>query len=340
MIFSEDERMNRRVGEWDQDKWLNEAMDPGTSSGAWQRVPEILQAALTWSFLKNGPSTPEDLARLHEGLCFGERGPIALAVREEPRWMAINLRRILPSLSWIQIETAIAIFLAPMNPRSVKNRRLKVSEDGDSDTWGMANKGERALRGGEIAEYQRWLPSPLPNRREFLLWLHAECRFHEKRLECLRMEADPASPLISDTSGIGEQGRIFPVDMGDWWIQKQLFDHVDGIQWGYRLWRTGGTVPASLESVQIGELQRGFYPNGGLLAVRPGGADAFIGGKKHGLKSFHVMVRHALDALDRFDEDPHIETLIRGMEREAFAGTSQRKRSSHSGTWRRVRNLS
>jgi len=334
--------MNRRIGGWDQEEWLNEAMKPGVSAGAWQRLPAVLQAALTWSFLKNGPNTAEDLARLHEGLCFGERGPIALAVREEPRWMAANLRRLLPGLSWIQVETAVAIFLAPMNPRAVKNRRLKVGEGGEADTWGVARKGERALRGPEVEDYQRWLPSPLPGRREFLLWLHAAKRSCDNfaKMAPQKTETSSSGPMPADFGGSAEHGRIFPVDLGAWWLQKHLFDHADGVRWGYCLWRIRGTVLSNLDTIKSCELQRGMHPNGGLMMVRPGGPGAFIGGAKHGLKDFGAMIRQALEALGRFDEDPQIGNLIYGLEREAFAGTSRSKPCNHTGTWRRVRNPS
>ncbi len=71
--------MARKTGEWNQNDWLGQEGIRGHSAAAWERLPAILQAALVWVFLKAGPNTPEDLIRLHDGFCFGERGPIACA---------------------------------------------------------------------------------------------------------------------------------------------------------------------------------------------------------------------------------------------------------------------
>lgn len=49
------------------------------------------------------------------------------------------------------------------------------------------------------------------------------------------------------------------------------------------------------------------------------------------------MIVQALAALDDFDHDMHIEALIHGREREAFAGVSQRRHAKRRrGVMRRV----
>ncbi len=80
---------------------------------------------------------------------------------------------------------------------------------------------------------------------------------------------------------------------------------------------------SNIEQMQVDDLRRFGGPNGGLLVCRAARANSFIGGTRHGLKEIPTMVRRALDDLDRFDEDLHIETLISGAEREAFAGVAQ-----------------
>jgi len=324
-------RMGRNAGGWNWKGWLGQAGIGGHSAGAWDRLPAILQAALVWVFLKTGPSAPEDLVRLHDGFCFGERGPIALAIREEPRWMCENLRRVLPTMSWAQAEAAVAVFLAPMIPRSVKNRRLKAAEDGEKgETWGMARRGEALLRGEEAAAFQQWLPAHPLGKAEYLLWLHATWRRHEEALR--NRGEEPSSRDPHDQGSLCGTGRLFPLDLGEWWVQKHLFDRAEGIQWGYALWRTAGVMPSDFEHLQVNDLRRSLGPNGGLLVCRAACDNAFIGGVRNGLKDIPKMVRQALDDLDRFDEDPHIEALIRGVEREAFAGVSHWKSPQRART--------
>lgn len=328
--------MSRRAGGWDQNQWCGNGSNPAASAGAWDRLPPILKAAMVWAFLRGGPSTPGDLVRLNEGLAYGERGPISLAVREEPRWMAEHLHRVLTTLSWVQVEAAVSIFLAPMDSRSVKNRRLRVNEKGDeADTWQVARKGEDLLRPAEAADYQRWIPSPLPAQREFLLWLHMVKDSHERW--SAQQTKDFGFPPMPNPNGTDVPGRIFPIDLGGWLLQKQVFDHLHGIQWGYGLWRAMGITPSCPEQVGLSDIQAASHPGGGLVVARPGGQDAFIGGPKHGLKDFNQMILQALDSLDDFDHDMHIEALIHGREREAFAGVSQRRHAKRRrGVMRRV----
>jgi hypothetical protein len=307
--------VNRKQGGWDQQDWLGYPKeDP---AGAWRRLPALLQAALVWSFLKNGPGSVEDLARLHDGLCFGERGPIALAEREEPRWMTEALKRLLPTLSWAQVDTAVSIFLGSTNPRSVKNRRLKAGESSDKeDTWGMARKGEEGLQPFEAADYQRWLPPVLPTRSDFVVWLFAAWDFHLYYRRKQRREArkaDPDFPPLPDPNGVYEDGLKFPVDMGEWWLQKNLFDRKEGLMWGYRLWRTNGALAVDSYKVYTKELQRGVYPNGGLLCVRPAGPNTYVGGTPAGLKDFNAMIRAALDEMGSPTPGIHLQALLKDL---------------------------
>ncbi len=328
--------MNRRAGGWDQDRWGGDGSDPAASTAAWDRLPPVLKGALVWVFLRGGPSTPEDLVRLHDGLAYGERGPIALAVREEPRWMAEQLKRLMPTLSWVQVETAVSIFMAPMTARSVKNRRLRMNETGnDPDTWQAARKGESRLRQAEALDYLQWIPSPLPDRRDFLLWLHAA---KDGRARWLVQQArDSGFPTLPSPNGTDMTGRIFPVDLGIWMLQKQLFDDQGGLQWGYGLWRTAGAAPDTSGAIQMSNLRVARHPRCGLVVARPGGQDAFIGGRKKGLKDFDLMISQALMSLDDFDSDMHIAALIHGREREAFAGVSHTARVRRPrGIMRRV----
>jgi len=307
--------MNRRDGGWDQNVWLGISKKESKKDPkeAWNRLPPLLKAALVWAFLKNGPNTVRDLARLHDGLCFGARGPISLAVREEPRWMAENLLRLLPTLSASQAEAAISIFMSPMKPGSVKNRRLKEGEKSSKqDTWGMARRGEEGLQPFEAEDYQRWLPIAPPNREDFIIWLHEALDFYnlyEKQRQRSIRKNDQNIPTPPIPNGLYENGRRFPVDMGEWWLVKQLIDSNSGLQWGYQLWRTNGTLAKSQYMIYNNELQRGAYPNGGLLASRAD-RNAFIGGPGRGLKNFKTMINDALDALVQVSADMHVKALV------------------------------
>lgn len=314
--------MGRREGGWDQKIWLGNFKSEKEHRGAWNRLPPLLKTALVWAFLKNGPNEAEDLARLHDGLCYGERGPIALAEREEPRWMAENLGRLLPTLSWEQVHAAVAIFMFPKKPISIKNRRLKSAEDTNKeDTWGSARKGEKNLRPEEAEQYRRWLLDPIPNREDFLIWLLRSWDEHltyQRQQQRTARKADPDFPPLPDPNGVYEEGRKFPVDMGEWWLQKQLFDKREGLLWGYRLWRTNGILPKSSYKTYSMELQRGVYPNGGLLCVRPSGPNAFIGGPGRGLSNFNALIQDALNAIFKGSQDQHVEALMKGLDVDAI----------------------
>ncbi len=307
--------MNRKLGGWNQQDWFGRPKeDP---AGAWGRLPAVLQAALVWSFLKNGPSTVEDLARLHDGLSYGERGPIALAVHEEARWMGIALQRLFSELFKGQCDAAIGIYLGFTHKRSARNKRLKESE---SDyTWGMAKKGEEGLRPDEMLDYQQWIQAEIPGKIEFIAWLYTcwvdSIKYKIEQRRTAR-KSDPDFPPLPDPNGVYEKGLKFSVDMGEWWLQKHLFDGEKGLMWGYMLWRTNGDIAVDPYTVYTRELQRGINPNGGLLCVRPAGPNSYIGGDQGGLKDFNAMIRAAIDELEAPTPSLHIKVLLRDLNLE------------------------
>ena len=309
--------MNRKHGGWDQRDWLGESMD--NPVGAWERMPAILRAALVWSFLRNGPSTAEDLARLHDGFTYGEKGAIALAVHEEARWMGVALKRLFPKLYKAQADVAIGLFMGFRNSRSATNKRRR---EGENDyTWGMARRGEEGLRPEEKQDYELWLQYELPDSRDFIIWLYS-CWAHSVRYQIEQRRkariADPDFPPLPDPNGEYENGLRFPFDMGQWLLQKHLFDGENGLMWGYLLWRTNGAIPEDPYKVHTRELQRGVHPNGGLHQTRHARPSAYIGGDPGGLKDFCTMIRAAIEELKAPAPGFYIKGLIQGLNLEGL----------------------
>lgn len=307
--------MNRKHGGWDQRDWLGQSMD--NAVGAWERMPALLRAALVWSFLRNGPSTAEDLARLHDGFTYGEKGPIALAVHEEARWMGVALKRLFPKLFKGQADVAIGLFMGFRNSESAKKKRLRENE---SDfTWGMARRGEDGLRLEEKEDYELWLQSELPDSKDFIAWLYA-CRRDSIRYQIEQRRkariADPDFSPLPDPNGEYENGLRFPFDMGQWLLQKHLFDGESGLMWGYLLWRTNGAIPADPYQVYTRELQRDVNPNGGLHQSRHARPSAYIGGDPGGLKDFPAMIRAAIQELEAPEPGFYIKELLQGLNLE------------------------
>lgn len=331
--------MNRKLDGWDQRDWLGYPKeDP---AGAWGRLPAILRAALVWSFLRNGPSTVEDLARLHDGFTYGEKGPIALAVHEEARWMSVALRRLFPNLFKGQADVAIGIYLGFTNSRSATNKRRREGEN--NYTWGMARQGEEGLRPEEKLDYELWLQPQLADAIDFIIWMYSSWSYSIRYQVELRRKArmaDPDFPPLPDPNGEYEDGLKFPFDMGEWLLQKRLFDGEKGLMWGYLLWRTNGAIPVDPYKVYTKELRRGVHPNGGLHRTRHARPSAYIGGDQGGLKDFNAMIRAAIEELEATAPSLQIKELIQGLTLEDLqrAGIGP-IRFMLVRWWRRVRPL-
>ncbi|MBP1625953.1 MAG: hypothetical protein H6Q00_428 [Holophagaceae bacterium] len=192
----------------------------------WESIPPVFQLALAWAFLRCGPSCEEDLLFLRGACSYGQLSHLAILMQEEPRWMRDALLRCWPLLAERRIVEGVAYFLSQRTPDTLYHQ-LDRREIQPQEPWRIAfHEITHGLDQG-TEDALRYLRDPLPHFSDFIVWIY------EILLAWIVQEIDAAILFRLTGSTMGFEvlsslpasfhGRIIPLEMGEWHVEKKLF---------------------------------------------------------------------------------------------------------------------
>jgi len=211
----------------------------------WEAIPSSFQLALVWAFLRCGPSTAKDLVFLRGACRYQQLSHLEILMQEEPRWMMESLLRCWPLLAERRVVEGVAYFLSQRTPASqehqIDQREIKPQEPWriafHDITYGLEQGSEDA---------KRYLTEALPQFSDFIAWTYeilvwwmiVEIQFsvqYQQSGNSIYLEGIDPLPMSF-------QGRVFPMDMGEWCVEKKLRHPMQSgssspLRWSYQGYR-------------------------------------------------------------------------------------------------------
>ena len=241
----------------------------------WESIPPVFQLALTWAFLRCGPSSEDDLLFLRGACSYGQLSHLAILMQEEPRWMRDALLRCWPLLADRRVVEGVAYFLSQRTPDTLYHQ-LERREIQTQDPWRIAFHEITHGREQGVEDTHRYLQAPLPQFSDFIAWIYqilldwivqeigAADRF---RLTGCTMGFELVSVLPSSF-----QGRIIPLEMGEWHVEKKLFPPSRSgtgkpLRWAYQGYRLPIGAPYHPYELPLDFLAQHLYGGAGAKVL-------------------------------------------------------------------------
>lgn len=250
-------------------KWA----DPGWSGpwDHWESIPPVFQLALTWAFLRCGPSCEEDLLFLRGACSYGYLSRLTILMQEEPRWMRDALLRCWPLLADRRVVEGVAYFLSQRTPDTLYHQ-LERREIQPQEPWRIAFHEITHGREQGAEDARRYLRDLQPQFSDFIAWIY------QILLDWIFQEIDAAVRfrLTGNTMGFevlsflpsSFQGRIIPLEMGEWHVEKKLFPPSrpgtgKPLRWAYQGYRLPIGAPYHPYELPLNSLAQQLYPGAG-----------------------------------------------------------------------------
>ncbi len=254
-------------------KWAN----PGWSGpwDNWEAIPPVFQLALAWAFLRCGPSCEEDLLFLRGACSYGHLSHLAILMQEEPRWMRDALLRCWPLLAERRVVEGVAYFLSQRTPDTLYHQ-LERREIQPQDSWRIAFHEITHGREQGAEDARRYLRDPLPQFSDFIAWIY------QILLEWIVQEVSAAVRYRLTGSSAGFellsflpssfQGRIVPLEMGEWHVEKKLFPPSrpgtgKPLRWSYQGYRLPIGAPYHPYELPLDFLNEHLYGGAGAKVL-------------------------------------------------------------------------
>lgn len=233
------------------------------------------QLALTWAFLRCGPSCEEDLLFLRGACSYGQLSHLEILMQEEPRWMREALLRCWPLLADRRVVEGVAFFLSQRTPDTLYHQ-IERREIQPKEPWRIAFHEITHGREQGAGDARPFLRDPQPQFSDFIAWIY------QILLTWIFQEIDAAVRfrLTGSTMGFevlpvlpsSFQGRIIPLEMGEWHVEKKLFppSHPGAgkpTRWAYQGYRLPIGAPYHPYELPLDFLDQHSYPGAGAKVL-------------------------------------------------------------------------
>ena len=248
----------------------------------WEAIPPSFQLALAWAFLRCGPSTAEDLVFLRGACKYQHLSHLEILIQEEPRWMMNSLLRCWPLLAEKRVVEGVAYFLSQRTPAS-QEHQIDRRELDPNGPWRIAfHEITHGLEQGS-EDARRYLNEALPQFSDFIAWTYEILVWWMiNEIKVVMQYQLTRNPFFLDTLPAlpyNFQGRVIPMDMGEWCVEKKFFPSTEPgrrapLRWSYQGYRFPIGIPYHPYQLPLKQLADYYYGGAGaqVLIEAPYGA--------------------------------------------------------------------
>lgn len=241
----------------------------------WESIPPSFQLALVWAFLRCGPSSAKDLVFLRGACRYQQLSHLEVLMQEEPRWMMESLLRCWPLLAERRIVEGVAFFLSQRTPAS-QEHQIDQREIKPQESWRIAfhDITHGLEQGSEDAK--RYLNEALPQFSDFIAWTYEVLVWWMiNEIQVTAQYLFTGDPFYLDTLPAlpySFQGRVIPMDMGEWCVEKKLFPPTQPesrapLRWAYQGYRFPIGIPYHPYRLPLEDLADHYYGGAGAQVL-------------------------------------------------------------------------